>query len=94
VKVEVECYRCSVSKSRSLVRSTWPVFMRTCVVARLTPFLKPVFLQSPSPSTALWAASYRSTTWLRLAWRFGKYGVLIVSQDGGVASNVLGCGEW
>lgn len=35
-------YRSSVSKSRSFVRSTCPVFMRTCVVARLTPFLKPV----------------------------------------------------
>lgn len=34
-------YRCSVSKSRSFVRSTWPVFIRTCVVARLTPFLNP-----------------------------------------------------
>jgi hypothetical protein len=44
--VGVKAYRCSVSKSRSLVRSTWPVFIRTWVVARLTPFLKPVFLQS------------------------------------------------
>lgn len=34
-------YRCSVSKSRSLVRSTEPVFISTWVVARLTPFLKP-----------------------------------------------------
>jgi hypothetical protein len=34
-------YLCSVSKSRSLVRSTWPVFISTCVVARFAAFLKP-----------------------------------------------------
>lgn len=51
LEMKVVAYRCSVSKSRSFVRSTWPVFMRTWVVARLTPFLKPV---SPSVSGVSW----------------------------------------
>jgi hypothetical protein len=55
-------YRCSVSKSRSFVRSTWPVFMRTCVVARLTPFLKPATCKTRCFRDKCRGVSYPSKT--------------------------------